>query len=120
MLKEIYIRNPDDPNFKLDILDHSDPIESIISKIRILFGTRQGQIFGDLNCGLGIEDLVFETRINKIQLEENIKRQLTEYVSETSDYKIEPNVSFGKADGYDYCVIDIYINDIKIFGVLVK
>jgi len=120
MIQEIYIRTPEDPNFKINVLDHSDPIESIISKIRMIFGTRQGETIGDLNFGLGLEDLVFETRINKMQLEEDIKRQIGQYVSESGQYKIEPNVSFGRAQGYDYCVIDIYINDEKTFGVLVK
>ncbi len=120
MLKELYIRNPQDPNFNIDILDHSDPIESIISKIKVIFGTRQGQVIGDLNFGLGLEDLIFETRINKMQLEEDIKRQIGEYVTETSDYKIVPKVSFGKGDGYDYCIIDIYIDDMKTFGIIVS
>jgi hypothetical protein len=120
MLKDIYIRNPEDPNFKLNVLDHSNPIESIISKIKVLFGTRQGQIFGDLNCGLGIEDLIFETRVNKVELEESIIRQIGQYVTESSKYKIIPKVSFGKADGYDYAIIDIYVDQMKIFGVLIK
>ena len=120
MIQEIYIRDPADPNYKLNVLDHSNPIESIISKIKMIFGTRQGQVMGDLNFGLGIEDLVFETRVNKMQLEEDIKRQINQYVSEASQYKIEPKVSFGKAVGYDYCVIDIYIDNTKTFGILVK
>ena len=120
MIQEIYIRSPRDPNFKLNVLDHSDPIESIISKIKVIFGTRQGEVIGDLNFGLGLEDLVFETRINKLQLEEDIKRQIGQYVDETATYKIEPRVSFGKAEGYDYCVIDIFIDQQKTFGILVK
>jgi hypothetical protein len=120
MIQEIYIRSPEDPNFKLNVLDHSDPIETIISKIKVIFGTRQGEVIGDLNFGLGIEDLVFETRINKLQLEEDIKRQIGQYVDESAKYKIEPKVSFGKAQGYDYCVIDIYIDEQKTFGILVK
>jgi len=119
MIQDIYIRNPEDPNYVINVLDHSDPIESIISKIRVIFGTRQGQVIGDLNFGLGIEDLIFETRINKVRLEEDIKRQIMEYVTESSKYKIEPKVSFGKAEGYDYCVIDIFIDDKKTFGILV-
>ena len=83
MIQEIYIRNPEDPNFKVNVLDHSDPIESIISKIKVIFGTRQGQTIGDLNFGIGLEDLIFETRVNKVQLEEDIKRQIDEYVSES-------------------------------------
>ena len=120
MIQEIYIRDPEDPNYKLNVLDHSNPIESIISKIRMIFGTRQGQTIGDLNFGVGIEDLIFETRVNKVQLEEKIKRQINMYVSESSQYKIEPDVSFGKAEGYDYCVIDIFIDNTRTFGILVK
>jgi len=120
MIKDLYIRDPVDPNFKYGILEHSSAIESIISKIKMLLGTRQGQVFGDINFGLGIEDLIFETKINKIHLEEKIKTQFDQYISETKDYEITPAVSFGKADGYDYCVIDVYINSTKIIGILVK
>jgi hypothetical protein len=120
MIKDIYIRNREDPNYIFGILEHSDIIETIISKIKVLFGTRPGQIFGDLACGLGIEDYVFETRINSIKLEEKITNQINSYISESQEYAITPKVSFGKADGYDYCIIDIYINGNKVHGVLVK
>jgi len=121
MIQELYIRNPSDPNFRTDVLDHSNPIESIMAKVKMILGTRQGQIIGDLNFGVGIEDLIFETKINKMQLEEDIKNQIWQYVSESGDYSIRPDISFGKAEaGYDYCVIDFYINEQKTFGVLVK
>jgi hypothetical protein len=120
MIKDLYIRNPSDPNFKYGVLEHSDAIESIISKIKMILGTRQGQIIGDLNFGVGIEDLIFETKINKTHLEEKIKSQFNQYISESADFKIIPQVSFGKADGYDYAVIDIYINDERTIGILIK
>jgi len=120
MIKDIYIRNPEDPNFKYGVLEHSDALESIITKIKMILGTRQGQVLGDLNFGVGIEDLIFETKINKIQLEEKIKTQFSQYISESATFKITPKVSFGRADGYDYAVIDIYINDQKTIGILVK
>ena len=120
MIQDLYIRNPEDPNYQFGILAHSDAIESIISKVRMIMGTRQGQIVGDLAFGVGIEDLIFESRINKTQLEEKINVQFERYISETSDFNIKPEVSFGKADGYDYAVIDIYINDERMIGLLVK
>ena len=121
MIREIYNRSPQDPNYVYGVLEHSDPIESIVSKIKMIFGTTQGQVLGDLNFGVGLEDLIFETRINKLELEEKIKVQISEYIDEAKDYKIEPRVSFGKAnEGYDYAVIDIFINDQKVVGVLVQ
>jgi hypothetical protein len=120
MVQDLYIRNPQDPNYKFGVYSHSDPIESIISKIRMILGTTQGQVLGDLQFGVGIEDLIFETRINQNEIEEKIARQISQYVSESSQYTIRPSVSFGKADGYDYCIIDVLVNDEKVIGVLVS
>lgn len=120
MIKDLYIRAADDPNYQYGVLEHSNAIESIITKIKMILGTRSGQVFNDLGFGVGIEDLIFETRINKSQLEEKIKMQFDRYISETKDYMITPSVSFGKAEGYDYAVIDIFINDQKVVGLLVK
>ena len=120
VIKDLYIRNPEDPNFVFGVYEHSDPIEAIITKIKMILGTRQGQTLGDVNFGVSIEDLVYETRINKFDLEEKIRAQVKQYIIESSQYKIDPKVSFGKAEGYDYCVIDFYIDNTKAFGVLVK
>ena len=120
MIRDIYIRNPEDPNYVYGVFDHDDAIESIISKIKMILGTRQGEVLGDVNFGVSIEDLVFETRINKFELEEQIRRQITQYVSEARQYDIRPKVSFGQTETYDYCVIDFFINNTKALGVLVK
>jgi hypothetical protein len=120
MVRDIYIRPPDDPNFQYGILEHSDAIESIITKVKVLLGTNAGQVFGNIGFGLGIEDLIFETRISKSKLEEKIKSQFELYISESKDFSITPQVSFGHADGYDYAVIDVFVNDQRIIGLLVK
>ena len=120
MIQDIYIRNPEDPNYVYGVYSHEDAIESIISKIKMILGTRQGQVLGDVNFGIAIEDLIFESRINKFELEEKIRNQIYQYISETSKYQISPKVSFGQAEGYDYCVIDFFIDNNKAFGVLIK
>lgn len=120
MIRDLYIKPSSDPNYKYGILEHNDPIESIIAKVRMILGTTQGKVLGDVNFGMGIEDLVFETRINKFDLEEKIRQQISLYIQESSDYSIQPKVSFGKEAGYDYCVIDIFINEQRVAGVLVK
>lgn len=120
MIKDFYIRNPSDPNYQYGVIEHSNKIESIIAKIRILLNTHKGAVLGDMNFGVGIEDIVFETRINKTELEEDIINQIEQYISESSDYEIKPSVSFGRAEGYDFCLIDIYINSEKTAGLLIK
>ena len=75
MIKDIYIRDPRDPNYVYGIYESEDAIENILSKIRMILGTIQGQVLGDVNFGVAIEDLVFESRINKFDLEERIDRK---------------------------------------------
>lgn len=120
MIRDIYTRNPSDPNYVYGVIEHSDQIESIITKIKMILGTSQGQVLGDLNFGVGIEDLVFETRINKLELEEKIRAQISQYIVESGDYKIDPVINFGKTEGYDYAIVDFYINSVKTLGILVK
>jgi len=120
MIKDLYVRSPEDPNYQYGFMEHSDSIESIITKIKMILGTRSGQVFGDLSFGVGIEDLIFETRINKTHLEEKIKMQFDKYISESSEFKITPQVSFGKADGYDYAIVDIFIDDKRTIGFLIR
>lgn len=121
MIKEIYTRSPDDPNYKINVLDHSDPIESILSKIKMILGTKQGSVFGDAMFGMNLEELIFETKVPGIRVEEDIKKQINQYISEAANYKIDPKVTFGKnSDGYDYCVIDIYIDNQKSIGLIVN
>lgn len=120
MIKEIYTRSPEDPNYTFGAYETEDAIEQIITKIRMILGTRQGQVLGDINFGVSIEDLVFQTRINKFELEDKIRKQIFSYISEASEYQIDPKVSFGRAEGYDYCMIDFFINNTKAIGVLIK
>lgn len=120
MIKDLYIRTPEDPNYVFGLYEHEDVIEGIISKIKMIMGTRQGEVLGDINFGVGIEDLIFQTRINKFDLEKKIRGQIYQYISEASQYKIDPVVSFGREEGYDYCVIDFFIDDNKSLGILVR
>ncbi len=121
MIRDIYTRDPADPNYVFGEYEHQDPIESIITKVKMILGTTQGQVFGDMNFGVGLEDLLFETRLNKFELEEQITKQIYQYVSEAADYKIKSDVKFGRSQtGYDYAVIDIYIEESRVIGILVK
>lgn len=121
MIRDIYIRSPRDPLYQFGVYEHDNPIESIISKIKMILGTRQGQILDDLNFGIGLEDLIFESRINKFDLEERIKNQIYQYISEAKHFQIRPSVQFGRSvEGFDFALVDIYINEVKTAGILVK
>jgi len=120
MVKDIYTRSPDDPNYVYGVYSHSNPVESIITKIKMILGTTQGQVFGNINFGVGLEDLVFQSRINKNDLEEKIKGQIYQYIEESQEYDIRASVSFGRDNGVEFAVVDVYIDNQKSVGILVR
>lgn len=120
MVKEIYTRSPQDPNFRYGLLEFNDTIESILTKLRMIFGTKPGQVLGDYRFGIPIEDIIFQTNWNKTQIQSIINDQIREYVKESLQYKITAEVKLGKSDeGSDYALIDISINEQKLIGFIV-
>ena len=121
MIREIYTRNEQDPYYDSEILEHNNDIESILSQIRIILGTSKGQVLGDYNFGVGIEDLIFTTKFNKKRLEDIINQHISDYIKDFPNYIITPNISFFKLpDGTDGGLIDIYINKTKVQGFLIS
>lgn len=121
MIREIYTRNMADPYYDPTIIDHNNDIESILSQIRLILGTRGGQVLGDYNFGCGIEDLIFTTNFNKDKIQNLIQSQIRDYIKDFPNYNITVNVSFFKQnDGLDGGLIDIYINKTKMQGFLIQ
>jgi len=120
MIKEIYTRSLKDPNVDPFKLEHSDPIEEIIQKIKIILSTNKGDVLGDYRLGCNIEDLVFKTRNDAKMLESEINSQIDDYIQPTANYKVNAVVKFGRGkDGSDFALIDVFVNQEKVTSVLV-
>ena len=60
MIKEIYTILTSDRNYKLQ-LDTNDEIVKILQQIRMVLGTRPGEVLGDINFGLNLNQYLFKT-----------------------------------------------------------
>lgn len=120
MIKEIYIRDEKDPYFEPGVIDYSNEMENIVSQVKMILGTRKGQVLGDYDFGVDLEYMVFNTRVAASQVKEKIEDQISQYVKKSKNVRIECEVNFGDSgEGYDYAVIDILINGTKAIGFLV-
>ena len=120
MLRDIYIRNPQDESYKgSDVIEFSDVYEEIITQIRVLLSTRKGEVVGNYNFGVGVEDLVFSTNLDTSAVESEINSQIALYISPAfPDYPISCKVGFGHhPEGWDYAIIDLYINGQRQVGI---
>ena len=120
MIKEIYIRDDKDPYFEPGIIDYSNEMENIVSQIKMVLGTRKGQVLGEYDFGVDLEYMVFNTRASASEVQTKIDEQISKYVTHSDRITITSEINFGDSGlGYDYAIIDIYINGGKAIGFLI-
>lgn len=119
-IKEIYIRDDKDPYYDDTIIDYQNEVESVISQIRMILGTLNGQVFGDYDFGIDLEYMVFNTKYSSNKIMEKLNDEIDKYVYHSDNISIYCDINFGDSgEGYDYAVLDIYINGAKSIGFLI-
>ena len=120
MLKDIYVRTPDDQYYNSNILDVSDPIESLVGKIRMLLYTRPGEVLGQPNLGINLERYLFEFGSNNNEVSQLVATQISTYILEAAEYDINVTVTFVPGTVRDAAFIDIYIDGTRVLGIFAK
>ena len=64
MITELYCRNVNDPGYNPNKLDTSDALEALLTKIRMIIFTTQGEVLGQPSLGLSLEEHLFEFNLN--------------------------------------------------------
>lgn len=123
MIQEIYIGVPRTNTYKPNTIEVTNDIEVILERVRVLLGTRKGEVLGDPDFGINLEDYLFDMKVPEQQIKKEVTEQFAKYITCATSpmYAIDVKVNFGKnvEAGYDYMVIDIYINQQKIQGFLI-
>ena len=120
MVKEIYIRTPNDPNYEEGVIEYSNEVESAISQIRMILETHNGEVLGAYNFGIDLDYLVFNTIRDSFSIEKEIQEQLSLYAHISKNLSVDVKVNFGNSnEGYDYAVVDVYLNGVKSVGFVV-
>lgn len=121
MIKEIYTRAKDDPFYEKGVIDYSNEVEAVITKIRTLLSTKPGDVLGDYNFGIDLDYLIFNTKASAKDIKKKIDDKISTYIPDTQNISVRTEINFGQSGyGYDYAVIDIYINGSKAVGLLVN
>lgn len=122
MIQEIYTRPTVDIKY-IPKIDSVFEIEQILIRIRQILGTKRGEVLGDFGFGLDLHEYLFQMNFNEEQIRTGLEDQIDKYVNiYTNKYKITVDVEYGHHhnDVSDYCIINIYINNIKVMGLLVQ
>lgn len=117
---DFYIGYPGHPRFRDPGVIEDDIIRVIIQKYEMLLFTNKGEVFGDLNFGLDLEELLFETKLSAESIESMINSQISEYISELANTNYTLTVSFFEdPERYqDYMEIILNIKDYEVYTVV--
>ena len=123
MKKEIYCKLPSDLNYQNKI-ETVDELEQILQQIRMVLGTKHGQVLGSYHFGIDLQQYLFNYNQSQAQILYNVNTALAQWFKFVeSKYTVYADVAFGKNnndDTSDYAVIDIIVNQKKCLGILVN
>jgi hypothetical protein len=79
-MREIYNRDPLDPDYNPYQLETTDPTEICVGQLKMLLLTNKGEVLGDPKFGLNIEDLVFNLELSETSIRKELDLALNVYV----------------------------------------
>lgn len=110
MIKEIYFRDPSDSKFIYNSVESYSELELVLNKVRMILLTKKGEVLGEPELGLDLEDMLFDFTLDEYKLRQSFYAQVQKYITESNKYDIDLNISSG-SDGvqtliYLYITID--------------
>lgn len=79
-MREIYNRDPLDPNYNPFQIETTDPVEICVGQLKMLLLTNKGEVFGDPKFGMNLEDLIFNLELSETSIRKEMDLFLTTYV----------------------------------------
>jgi hypothetical protein len=118
MIKDLYIINQNEPGYDAFKIEERDSVRILLQKIKMIMFTRKGEILGEPQFGISLEDLLFELGFSSNELRKAFDQQLAAYVPEAASFDLKLNVNFVPGTARDVAYIDIYVNGTKAFGLV--
>jgi hypothetical protein len=118
MLREIYIRNEDDPKFVENKIEEGEMLEVLVQHLMMLFATCPGEVIAYPNYGLNLEDMLFEFELDKDTVLSEINYQYAQFISPyfpTVQVEFDLYISDGEIS--KIMILDVYIDSKLVFQI---
>ena len=100
-----------------------DETEQILQQIRMVLGTKPGQVLGSYEFGIDLSKFLFRMNYTEEQILYLVNLVIAQkVVYDAAKYQVYATVDYGHNidDTSDYGVIDIVVNQKKCLGILVS
>ena len=90
--RDFYLRDENDPSFDSDQIEVYDELEACINQVKMTLLTNKGEVLGEPDFGIQIENYLFDFDINPYLLSDEANGQISKYVSESKkrEVKVSP------------------------------
>jgi hypothetical protein len=108
------------PRYGTTDLVEDDAVRVILQKYEMILYTNKGDVFGDLDFGANLEELLHETKVSAEYVEGIINEQIRMYIQEIAEIDYSLNVSFFEdPERYqDYMEILFQIKEYDVYTVV--
>jgi hypothetical protein len=120
MPRDLYMRDKTDPFYQDDILEVNDELQMLIGQLKMLLFTNQGEVLGAPDFGANLEEQLFSLNLNEFSIKSTLRDQVLKFIPLNTKYQVDFSVKFSRGTSRDICIIDVLINNIPAFGVIVK
>ena len=114
------MRDPSDPLFSANVLETSSSLENLLGQIRMILFTNKGDVIGAYDFGFNLEDQLFLFNLNAQDLQVKLREAIYAYCPDATNFNIKVDVQFFAGSVRDVCLIDIWVDDQKMIGVIIK
>lgn len=121
ILRELYCKLPTDLDYEAKV-ESNDEAFNILQQIKIVLGTKPGEVLGNPMFGCDLEKYLFSMDYNKEEILSMINYEIFSNVHFNENrWTIGVDVLFGHSSDspYEYAVIDISLNEQKCLGIIV-
>lgn len=118
---DLYFKNENDITYDELLLEETSELQILISQIKMLLFTNNGDVLGSPSLGLNLETLIFETSYNKFIILNNLKTQIERYlVYDDKKYQVEYDIVFYRGTIRDIAILSILINGQNSLDIMIK
>ena len=120
-MRDLYLRNENDPLYKPNMLETNDEIEALIYQAKMTINTNKGEVLGEIGFGCDMESLLFATNAYSMSFGSVLTDQIMQYSEYARLYPVRVSVNeLDDGVGRSIVLLDIMINEKSVFGVLME
>ena len=117
---DISLKIKGDQMYVKEELELQNEVEILKQQIAMILYTRKQDVMGERMLGANLEDLIYSLRSTEGLIESTVMTQIKMFCPAVNRYTVKAHVNFFKGTMRDIAILDITIDNLSKFGLILK